>query len=437
MANKPTEKPATPAYQALTKYLTFPTNDQEQWWQRTGALLGRMLESTGYPVPQQYQYLTFFLKQVVPSLGPYPARFRSSVTVSGQPIELSVNYQQHGDTQPIVRIGCEALDSYSGTERDPFNQLPASAVISNLSRLGLDGFDPQLFSYFSLRHTINPEEKAQLQGPLAGRVLIKSQHGFGFDLKDGNVLAKGYSFPGLKTITSGQSMSALVTESITHIRPGKTDTDEPTCIDSWNMIDSYLAEVNGYSNVHLWSWDYVDPAKSRLKIYAASTELSWRKLEEAWTLNRRAAHHPANAQGLQYLRQLWDFMQLGDAERVLPADRPAHVKQNEPFLLWNYEMTPGEPIPIAKPYLSLHGVNDLACVRNLARFFDIVGWKDLAGTYPDTVKAYYPEYDLETTSHLVMWVSFSYSEKKGVYLSVYYHSSADALVYYPGGDSKV
>lgn len=32
-----------------------------------------------------------------------------------------------------------------------------------------------------------------------------------------------------------------------------------------------------------------------------------------------------------------------------------------------------------------------------------------------------PDYDLSKTSHLVFWISFAYSEKTGVYVSVYYH----------------
>ncbi|KAL4787320.1 aromatic prenyltransferase [Aspergillus varians] len=411
-------------FNALDKYLSIPTNDQKQWWQLTGSLLGRMLRSAQYPVDQQYQYLTFFDRHIAPRLGPYPPRFRSSITVSGQPIELSINYQQYGPTQPVVRIGFEALDTHSGTERDPFNQLPASGLISSLSSLGLKGFDPALFFYFGHRHTVNVEEKAQLQGPLASRVRVKSQHGFGADLKNGTVLVKGYTFPGLKTVASGQSMSSLMTDSIFHL-PEANPGQGQTCRDAWAVIDDYLSEVNGYNDLHLFSWDYVAPSNSRLKFYAVSIDLTWRKVQEVWTLNHRTATHAPTMQGLIYLRQLWDFIKPGASERELPEDRPAHVKDNETPLLWNYEMTPGSAVPLAKLYFSLHGVSDLDCARNLARFFEAVGWEELATGYLDTVKSYFPGYDLSKTSHLIMWVSFAYSEKTGVYLSVYYHSSGN------------
>ncbi len=374
-----------PPFDALSKYLSLPTNHQEQWWHQTGSLLGRMLQSAQYPLDEQYQYLTFFERQVSPRLGPYPARFRSSVTVSGQPIELSVNYQQRGDTRPIVRIGFEAMDSYSGSSAiDPFNQLPASDVIRGLSRLGLKGFDPHLFTYFGFTHTLTEEEKARLADPeLASRVHLKSQYGFGIDLKNGSVVVKGYTFPGLKAIASGQSMSALITDSISQLQPPKAN-----CVDAWEAVKSYLTETDGFNEFHVWSWDYVDPSMSRLKFYSVSPEFTWRKVEEVWTLNKRTAEDPANIEGLRHLRRLWDIIQPGDSKRQVLEDRPAHLKQHETPLLWNYEMTPGTPIPCAKPYISLHGINDLACVENLARFFEVVGWKDLAASYPGIVKAY-------------------------------------------------
>lgn len=374
-----------PPFDALSKYLSLPTNDQEQWWHQTGSLLARMLQSAQYPLDQQYQYLTFFERQVSPRLGPYPSRFRSSVTVSGQPIELSVNYQQRGGTRPIVRMGFEAMDSYSGNrEIDPFNQLPASDVIRGLSRLGLKGFDPHLFTYFGFKHTLTKEEKARIAEPeLASRVHLKSQYGFGLDLKNNSVVVKGYTFPGLKTIVSGQSMSGLITDSISQLQPPKAN-----CLDAWEAVKGYMDETNGFNEFHVWSWDYVDPSASRLKFYSVSPELTWRKVEEVWTLNKRIADDLANIQGLKHLRQLWDIIQPGDSKREVLEDCPAHVKQNETPLLWNYEMTPGSPIPCAKPYFSLHGINDLACVENLARFFEAVGLKDLAASYPGIVKAY-------------------------------------------------
>jgi len=36
-----------------------------------------------------------------------------------------------------------------------------------------------------------------------------------------------------------------------------------------------------------------------------------------------------------------------------------------------------------------------------------------------------PERDLNKTARLTSWISFAYTEKTGVYLSVYYHSSEE------------
>lgn len=36
-----------------------------------------------------------------------------------------------------------------------------------------------------------------------------------------------------------------------------------------------------------------------------------------------------------------------------------------------------------------------------------------------------PENDLEQTDRLTSWISFAFTEKTGVYISIYYHSSTD------------
>jgi DMATS type aromatic prenyltransferase len=130
-------KDTSTPFDILNKYISFPTLDQEQWWKATAPLLSRILAASGYPLEHQYQYLTFHHAQIVPRLGPYPARFTSGVTRSGLPIEFSMNYQQHDSSNPMVRIGLEPVDSYSGTERDPFNQAPATDLVHALARMGI------------------------------------------------------------------------------------------------------------------------------------------------------------------------------------------------------------------------------------------------------------------------------------------------------------
>ncbi|KAL4943918.1 hypothetical protein BDV06DRAFT_234160 [Aspergillus oleicola] len=417
--------PAPTPYDILTTYLSFPNNAQTQWWTKTAPLLSRLLSSSGYSTEQQYSLLTFYHSQLIPRLGPHPATFHSSITVSGLPMEFSVNYTEKGP-HPMVRICTEPVNDFSGTERDPFNQGPPAELISHLSReglSGLSGFDPSLFAYFTPRHTLSREEQIKLPTSVPGGAKIKTQHAFGFDLKDSGIVVKGYSYPGLKAHLAstedgkGKPIGQLLTDEILDLKSqGIMDYTSP-----WSIISSYMTESQGWGFHNLWAWDYVTPTTSRLKFYTFTMDVPDKsKLSELWTLGGRATS-PAHQEGLRHLLDLWDIIDLKNCgKRDLPKD--AHqVPEGAAPMLWNYEMVPGESLPIAKPYFPLQGLNDEECVAKIAAYFEKLGWKDLADSFPETVKSYHPDYDLTKTSHLVFWISFTYSEKSGVYLSVYYH----------------
>lgn len=370
-------------FHVLSTYLTFPTKDQDQWWRRTGPLVGRLLSTTGYTAEQQYQFLTFYHNQLIPRLGPCPATFHSSITVTGLPMEFSVNYQEHGG-HPTVRIGAEPVDSFSGTDRDPFNQAPPASMITHLSRIALKDFDPQLYGYFEPKHTLTRDEQIRLPAAVPGGGKLKTQHAMGFDLKDNGITVKGYTYPGLKAHMAGQDIKTLLGDSVDDLKAkGKMN-----CVDAWSKVASYMTEVNGWGFHNLWAWDYIDPAKSRFKFYTFVMDVSdTDKLEELWTLNNRATG-PAHMEGLIWLRRLWDVIDLRHAgKRDLSPDAP-QVPENSAPMLWNYELTPGNPLPYAKAYFPLQGLNDLVCVDKIARFFGMLGWTELAASYRSTVESF-------------------------------------------------
>lgn len=374
--------PVSP-FHVLSMYLTFPTKDQDQWWRRTGPLVGRLLSTTGYTAEQQYQFLTFYHNQLIPRLGPCPATFHSSITVTGLPMEFSVNYQEHGG-HPTVRIGAEPVDSFSGTDRDPFNRAPPASMITHLSRIALKDFDPQLYGYFEPKHTLTRDEQIRLPAAVPGGGKLKTQRAMGFDLKDNGITVKGYTYPGLKAHMAGQDIKTLLGDSVDDLKAqGKMD-----CVDAWSKVAGYMTEVNGWGFHNLCAWDYIDPAKSRFKFYTFVMDVSdTDKLEELWTLNDRATG-PAHMEGLIWLRSLWDVIDLRHAgKRDLPPDAPQVPESSAP-MLWNYELTPGNPLPYAKAYFPLQGLNDLVCVDKIARFFEMLGWTELAASYRSTVESF-------------------------------------------------
>ncbi|KAL3447740.1 aromatic prenyltransferase [Aspergillus insuetus] len=415
------EKQNPSPFQSLSTYLSFPTSDQEKWWVKTGPVLGRMLETAGYALDQQFKYLTFHHNQIVPRLGPYPQRFQSNLTVSGLLIEFSINYQQKGTAHPTVRLGLEPADSFSGTDRDPFNKSPLPSTLSHFTRMGVQGFDQQLHTYFQPRHCLTDEEQLRVPTEVPGGGKRTTQGALAFNLDDRGVNMKGYSYPGIKAYLAKVEVKDMITDAINDLKVlGKGDW-----VDAWAKTAEYVTEINGWGFHNLWGWDYVEPSQSRFKFYTWQFDVQeLTKLDELFTLNNRAASL-THLEGLTYLHKLWDIIDLkGSGKRQLPPDGTQLPENTNPMLL-SYEIKSGNPLPYAKVYFPLQGFNDLVCIEKIARFFDYMGWKELAESYPATVQSFFPGHDLSKTSHLVYWISFSYSEKQGVYSSVYYHANPE------------
>ncbi|KAL3492260.1 tryptophan dimethylallyltransferase-domain-containing protein [Aspergillus germanicus] len=399
-------------FDILNKYISFPNLDQEQWWKATAPLLSRILTASGYPLEHQYQYLTFHHAQIVPRLGP---------TLPDSP--RAMNYQQHGGSDPMVRIGLEPVDSYSGTERDPFNQAPATDLVHALARMGIQGFDPQLYTLCAVEHTLTPSDI-----PAAKDTLLKSQHAFGFDLKDGGMVVKGYTFPGARAKARGVPIWDLIADTVSHVRNTTTTNKvKLDCVDAFALVRDYVSSnPDIYHDFTLFSWDYISPAQSRLKYYCVTSDTTWARVEEIWSLAGRA-HSTAHTAGLPYLRKLWEILELNEGPRMFSGERSysddSVEEQDHTPMAWNYEMRGGDGVPLAKYYLPLYGVNDEVCVRRIARFFEWMGWGEKARAFPEVVKGFYPDLEFSKTARLLLWVSFTYTEKSGVYLSVYFHPS--------------
>ncbi|RAK76606.1 putative tryptophan dimethylallyltransferase [Aspergillus fijiensis CBS 313.89] len=405
-------------FEGLSKELNLKSDEERLWWEKTGVMLSRVLSSASYTRDEQLQYLQFYAQALLPLLGPYPQSFRSSITRSGLPLELSINYQQQ-EKPLVVRIGFEPLNALSGTPKDPFNCLPASELLSSLAQLRIPGYDEQIWHQVIQDHTVSQAEQGALQGVDLEAGYIRSQTAFGFDLKrEGKIAVKGYSFPALKCKVTGQSMAQLMATSIANLTP------LIDCSPAFATVDAYLREV-GYDDRSFFSWDFVDPARSRLKLYTGSNSVTWEKLAEVWTLGNRV-QSPTVARGLEYLRQLWDRMQLAAGERdiVVAFDDQQSTSKATP-LLWNYEMRAGNPTPLTKLYFPVHGESDWKVITAVADFLCHIGLERHGQGYVEKVKSYYPGVDLTTTDRFTSWVSFAYTEKTGVYLSTYYHSSTD------------
>ncbi|KAJ5583992.1 DMATS type aromatic prenyltransferase [Penicillium hispanicum] len=394
-------------------------SDQQIWWQKTAPLFATVLDSAKYSPALQQMYLCFHAQTLIPRMGPYPQRFRSAVTRSGLPLEFSVNYQQNGGVDPTVRIGFEPVGRASGSAEDPYNQIALDDLLKHLDGLNLKGYSSALFEHFIDTHTVNAEERVKLEGKkLEGSDLSLSQTAFGFDLKNGTVSVKGYSFPALKTKATGKGFGQLFEDSI---RPLLSSTGP---LPSLTTVNKYMEETNGYSDWSFFSWDCVDPSKTRFKLYSSTNEVIWSKVEDIWTLGGRFTS-ASNLKGLEYLNRLWHLMKISEGHRAFTGGFDDGTDATPTPIIWNYEIKAGDSPPVTKLYFPIHGDSDLVIVQGLAQFLEEIGLVEQGRGYEQTVNRYFPERDLSKTARLTSWISFAYTEKTGVYLSVYYHSSVD------------
>lgn len=373
-------EPTTP-FELITQELSFQSHEGKLWWQKTGVMLARVLSSANYTRDEQLQYLRFYAQVLLPRLGPYPQSFRSSMTHSGLPLELSINYQQR-EKPLLVRIGFEPLNAFSGTPEDPFNQRPASELLSSLEKLQIPGFNQQVCHQLIQDHTVNDADRKASRSMDLETAYIRTQTVFGFDLtRDGKIAVKGYTFPALKCKVTGQSMAQLLASSMDRLSP------LIDCGPAFATVDAYLRDVS-YDARSFFSWDFVDPARSRLKLYTFSASVTWEKLAEVWTLGNRV-QGPTVARGLDYLRRLWDRIQLADGERDLViAHDDQHGSCTATPLLWNYEMRAGDPTPLTKLYFPVHGENDWRVISGVADFMCEVGMERYGKGYRDEVQSY-------------------------------------------------
>ncbi|KAF9894581.1 hypothetical protein FE257_006467 [Aspergillus nanangensis] len=412
----------------IRKNLTFESVDHEKWFDLLAPFFARLMASGGNSPEQQRQDLTFLCSQILPSFGPHPPRHHCLNSLTGLPTDSSVNYVQHG-RRPMIRMSFEAQTADSATELDPYNQKPAEDFLARLSKADFSGFDTQLSSHFISELTLDEFDKSKLsilevmnsivpQRSL-GDILkvasspdthfLRTQIMIAVDFNGDNTVIKSYVLPALKAKACGLSVGQLLLDSVQKVQ------SQMDCLAAFTMAHEFLTETNGFSNINGFSWDYLVPAQSRLKLYSTTNAPTWPQIEALWTLNNRA-HRPTNSIALRYLRKLWNLLGMVDGGPIEP-----HVPVSS--IIHNFEMKPGNPVPETKIYFSMQGKNVLQLVAAISWFLDHIGLKELGAGYSATVQSYFPDCDFTKAIHFVDYVSFAYNEKTGVYMSVYYHPS--------------
>ncbi|EFQ97023.1 tryptophan dimethylallyltransferase [Nannizzia gypsea CBS 118893] len=399
--------------QLLGLALGFANFDQELWWLNTAPLLGNLLSQANYDIHKQYQYLAFYHKHILPMLGPYTApglepRWMGYFNSDGHPFETSLNFQ---DSKITVRLAFEPLSPLAGTDRDPLNQFMAREFLGQLAR-SQPCVDLQWFNHFDSELGLSLEQ-ARL---IASKVpkLGKTQRGVGIDLRDHGIVPKAYFYPEHKARMMGVPIAGLVFKAIRKLEESKSFTLALDTLEKF-LAPCFKTRADGYyknpTEVFAVSIDCLVPSKSRIKLYVGETQATLARVRELWTLGGLLADQ-ATLTGLSLIEAIWDILDMGDS-------KTQQMDFNYLPLGFYYELQQGTEYPKPQLYIPLHEKNDDTIANRLTKVFEYLKWNDIAVRYKEQLMA---NLNLKETTSIQRWVSFSYLENKGVYMSLYFQS---------------
>ncbi|EAU29303.1 predicted protein [Aspergillus terreus NIH2624] len=398
-------------WKVLGRALGFSTIDQQEYWLNTAPFFNSLLIQNGYDVHQQYQYLSFYHRHIIPVLGPFirpaaEARYLSGFSIEGYSMELSVNYQA---SKATVRLGCEPVSHFAGTSTDPLNQTITREVLGNLA-LSVPTVDLRLFDYFDSQLSLTISEANS-----AAAHLIKPRRQskvIAFDLKNGGIVPKAYFFLKPKSLATGKSVHDIAFRTIEPIA-ARQQIESPLSILK-TFVAELFAKSTITSDVFIIAIDCILPEQSRIKLYVADVQLNLATMRHLWTLGGSVAD-PTTLRGLEIAEELWNILQVGGETR-------SHTDVDQLPLVVNYELSSSSATPTPQLYLPLHGRNDESVANALTKFWEYLGWKGVAARYKKELYANNPCRNLSESTKVQRWVAFSYTESAGVYLTVYFHA---------------
>ncbi|EPS26130.1 hypothetical protein PDE_01066 [Penicillium oxalicum 114-2] len=402
-------------YGTLSRSLPFANLDQYRYWHAVAPMLGEMLARGNYSIHQQYGYLTLFAQVIVPKLGPFPSQqniYKCLLGGTGS-VELSQNIQRRGLT---TRVAFEPTSYISSTGVDPFNRHAVHATLAELRSLGATQVDMELHHRLVTQLTLSDREEQRMSATQIAETVWRTQTLLALDLDPtGEITVKEYLYPGLKAQMMGKSVAELCFAAIRSV-------DHEGCFTAALKAIEHHMQAQTQTDLYFLSCDLIDPAATRFKLYLMELDMRWAKVEEHWTMGGVLAGDEEIDRGLQMLRELWCEFGIIEGLRDEP-ERPSQPGDPDtivPFIL-NYEMTPNAPLPVPKFYFPLVGIPELKIAKVLTAFFERHDMADQAMVYEENLQSYYPAKDLATAIDHQAWMSFSYTHKKGPYLTMYYH----------------
>lgn len=362
---------------------TKDQTDEQAWWLEISPPFFALMESAGYSKKRQTKYAAFVLENLVPFLGPAPKadnvpHFDSFCNDDFSPVELSWNF--HADTS-TVRIGLEPIGRLAGTSSDPFNALkPARAMAHLLQRNPCA--DDKLWRHLYEDLSVTAEKAADVVVSMVPNEHMSSNT-ISFDLTSdlsGDPVPKVYFYPVATAISTGERRDEVIGRSLERL--------DLNISPALGAVQTYIAEAqarrgNDFVCLECFSFDAVEPEKSRFKLYIRTPDTSFETTQEIFTLGGRLASEETRT-CLFNISMFWSLV-LGTRDHSAQLQPSDHRTAG---IIFNFELRHNDPIPRPKVYIPTrhYGGTDLQIAKGLGRFFRAIGWSEIAETYVEDVQ---------------------------------------------------
>jgi DMATS type aromatic prenyltransferase len=380
----PVGRAAPMPWNALGNVLGFENEDQEFWWTSLAPVLGKFLVKADYEVSQQFAFLSWFHKFIIPAFGPRPEEgkerlWRTQVTPTGAPFQPSWNLQNGKST---VRFTIEPTGAQAGTREDCFNQVAAFDLMKKL-KTTMPNLEDSWF-YHCAKELYVPKDlinimllvKGPPKGPRPPTCFLA------FDLLKNDIETKAYFFPHIRAFQLGITQGELIINTVKGLNGNGIDMNPGLAV-----LENYLASGGPVSlkNCEMLAIDCVEPSRARAKIYVNSYNNSFNKIKDIYTMGGRITDK-AILKSLGPLKELWRLLfnmpETGFEDIELP-----NIMHHRACFVFGFEFKSGSPTPVTKIYFPLWHFcqNDAQISTALSGFFAKQKWQKLSDSYANDV----------------------------------------------------
>ncbi|PLB49891.1 cyclo-L-Trp-L-Trp prenyltransferase [Aspergillus steynii IBT 23096] len=387
-------------FHILSKCLLFQNFDEHEWWHKSGPMLAKMLAAAGYDLHRQCMHLCLYALHVVPMMGPFPSigqngLYATRFTGMGT-LELSTNFVPSRTT---VRLSMEPIAFRATTSPNYCNRVILGTMLNRLKDVSI-AMDLSLYYQLVERLTLTDEEETTLMSCEKTRSTpFKSQAVVALDFGKENILVKLSLIPTLKALVTGISDSELIFSAVEVV------DEDRQFKDALAVLEAYCISLPNSASVRWVCFDLVNPKTTRFKIYLLHMQVDFHRVIDLWTMGGRLQGAEIMA-GLNLLRELWDTLGVSDEQ---------HGSSDEP----NQEGKPRHPFP--KIYMPLQGISEMIIAKAVSTFIERHVNAEQGRSYIGNLSSFVPGLDLNKSTRLQVWLSFSYAEKTGPYLTMYYN----------------